>query len=73
VQIFTLSSLLVIYLVMGTILFTTWLKFFQRDTSLVFEDKVLSALTLVVASLLWPLVVPLAYLELISKNPYFKK
>jgi len=66
VKLFTLS-LVSYYLLMGTILFTTWLEFFQRDTRLVFEEKVLSALTLVVATLLWPLVIPLAYLELIFK------
>lgn len=65
-KLFTLS-LVSYYLLMGTILFTTWLEFFQRDTRLVFEEKVLSALTLVVATLLWPLVIPLAYLELIFK------
>lgn len=59
VKLFSLF-LLVAYLLIGTILFTTWLKFFHRDTSLV-----LSALTLAVATLLWPLVLPFAYLELI--------
>jgi hypothetical protein len=53
---------------MGTILFFTWLEFFKQDTI-----DFLVVATLVVATLLWPLVVPLAYLELISKNPYFKK
>jgi hypothetical protein len=60
--------LLVTWLVMGTILFFTWLEFFKQDTI-----DFLVVATLVVATLLWPLVVPLAYLELISKNPYFKK
>jgi hypothetical protein len=64
---FLLTYLLLTYLLMGTFLFITWLSFFKQDTSF------LSILTLVVATLLWPLVVPLAYLELISKNPYFKK
>lgn len=83
-QIFTASLLvtylhfflLVNYGIMGTILFTTWLEFFKQDTIdslsiLIFTFSILTLtekVTLVVATLLWPLVVPLAYLELISKN-----
>jgi hypothetical protein len=47
--------------------FTIWLKFFKRDTGLSLEDKQLSLVILGVATLLWPVVVPLAYIELLSK------
>lgn len=57
-----------IYLTLAFYFFTIWLKFFKRDTDLSLEDKQFSLLILVVATLLWPFVVPLAYIELVSKR-----
>ena len=56
-----------IYLISGSYFLAIWLKFFKRDTRLSLEDRWLSLAILGVATLLWPIVVPLAYLELLSK------
>ena len=58
----------VVYLIMGTCFFTIWLEFFKQDASLTVEERPQSMVTLVVATIFWPLVVPIAYLELILKK-----
>jgi hypothetical protein len=57
----------VFYLVMMPILLTSWLGFFQQDADMSEEEKRLSLIVLVIATLLWPIVLPFAYLELLSK------
>jgi hypothetical protein len=56
-----------VYLIFGSYFFTIWLKFLKRDTRLSLEDRWLSLVILGIATLLWPIVVPLAYLELLLK------
>lgn len=64
-----LVSLGVVYLLMSGCFFTKWLDFFMKDYSnLSPQDKCLSWVFLVIATLLWLLVVPVAYLELLSKQ-----
>lgn len=66
-QIF-LVSLLLIYLAIAACFFTNWFEFFKRDASkLSAKEKQLSVMTLAIASLLWPIAVPIAYLEKLSK------
>lgn len=62
-----LVHLVVVYLLMSTRFLTIWLEFFRRDSSLSSQEKHLSWVTLVVATIFWPIVVPLAYLELLIK------
>ena len=57
-----------IYLTSAFYFFTIWLSFLKRDIDLSLEDKQSSLLILVVATILWPFVVPMAYIELISKR-----
>ena len=47
-------------------LFSAWLKVLQRDASLSSQQRQLY-LRLIVITILWPLIVPFAYLELLSK------
>ena len=62
------GSLGLVYLVSAPCFFTSWLQFFKREAgNLSEEEKQLSLATLVMASVLWPLVVPVAYLEQLSK------
>jgi hypothetical protein len=56
------------YLWMAHRFFKIWFKFFQRDTSMSREEKQLSWVLLFVGTLLWPLVVPNAYLSLLEKK-----
>jgi hypothetical protein len=64
-----LGSLGVVYLVSAPCFFNNWFSFFKRDAhKLTDEEKQLSMATLVTASVLWPVVVPVAYLNKLSKN-----
>lgn len=56
-----------IYLTSGFYFFTIWFKFFKPDTGLSLEDQQISLVILGIATLLWPVVVSLAYIELLSK------
>jgi hypothetical protein len=56
-----------VYLISASYFFTLWLKFFKQDTNLSFEERCFSLLILGIATLFWPIVVPLAYIELLSK------
>lgn len=58
----------IFYLIMTPLFFSIWFNFFQRDSSLSYEDKRLSWVILLTATILWPVVVPIAYLELLSKH-----
>ena len=57
-----------VYLISGSYFFTIWWKFLKQDTRLSLEDRLFSLTVLGVATLLWPIVIPLAYLELLSKQ-----
>jgi hypothetical protein len=58
----------VYYLLMAQRFFKVWLKFFQQDSSMSLEERRLSWITLWVATVLWPFVVPSSYLKLIEKK-----
>lgn len=62
-----LVFLVVFYLLMATCFFTIWLEFFKEDTSasLSLQEKCLGWGILSVATIFWPVVVPIAYLELL--------
>lgn len=61
-------ALVFVYLLMAPRFFTRWLKLFKQDSSLSSEDKLLSMAILVIATTLWPVVVPIAYLELLKEK-----
>ncbi|MEQ9373499.1 MAG: hypothetical protein RIG63_31420 [Coleofasciculus chthonoplastes F3-SA18-01] len=54
------------YVVMLPILFSRWLDFMQNDDSLSSNEKFSSWVLLVIATILWPIVVPISYLELLD-------
>jgi hypothetical protein len=59
-------SAMLIYLVMTYCFFSAWLDFFLQDKEMNSAQRSFSGIILVVASLLWPIVVPFAYLELLK-------
>lgn len=63
-----LVSAIIYYLLIARSFFTTWLAVFQQDTQLTSEEKFLATIILLISTILWPVLLPLAYLELISKN-----
>lgn len=56
------------YLLIACFLFNSWFRSFKKDTTLAPEDKLLSIVTLIVATTLWPVVVPFAYLQLLRRK-----
>jgi hypothetical protein len=68
---FFVDFVVVVYVIMAPYFFTTWFKVFKRDSSLSSPEKRLSWVTLLIATILWPIVVPIAYLELLSKRNLF--
>ena len=65
---FLIISLVVFYLIMAQRFFKIWLNFFQRDNNMSREEKQLSWVILLLGTVLWPLVVPIAYLSLLEKK-----
>ncbi len=62
-----LGCVVVFYSLMALRFFSVWLIFLQRDTSLSSRPRQLY-LRLTILTILWPLIVPFAYLELLSKS-----
>lgn len=60
---------LLVYLLMAVSFLAIWLGFLRRDYSqLSLQDKRCSWLVLFIAVILWPIVVPFSYMEIISKR-----
>ena len=57
---------IVFYLVMACCFFIQWLGFFIDDKEMNSAQRYFSIVVLVVATILWPFIVPLAYLELLN-------
>jgi hypothetical protein len=56
------------YFMIAQRLFKIWLKFFHRDSSMSPGEKQLSWVVLIVGTLLWPIVLPNAYLALLEQK-----
>ncbi|MCX7596334.1 MAG: hypothetical protein N2235_21765 [Fischerella sp.] len=66
-------SVILIYLVMTYYFFSAWLDFFLQDKEMNSAQRSFSGVILVLASILWPIVVPFAYLELLKFHKKHKK
>jgi len=62
-----LKTLIIIYSQMLPFWFCIWLSFFLKYPPKP-EERKLSIIILIAASILWPITVPFAYLELLSKK-----
>ena len=62
--------LFAIYLLIAAYLFRIWFNKFQEQDSLSDEEKVSCFLTLIVASVFWSIVLPIAYSKLVSSRKY---
>jgi hypothetical protein len=51
---------------MASCLFNQWVVFFIADEDMDSDQRFYSTIVLVVATILWPIIVPLAYLELLK-------
>ena len=61
-------ALVVAYLFMAPFYFTSWLKLFHRSAILSSNERFASLVVLIISTILWPLVVPIAYLELLKQK-----
>ena len=58
---------------MACCFFMQWLGFFIDDKEMTSTQRYLSVLILILATILWPLIVPLAYLELLKFHKKHKQ
>jgi hypothetical protein len=54
------------YILLGGLFFREWLFFFLDDQEMSLQTRWISSFILVLATIFWPLIVPLAYLELLK-------
>lgn len=64
---------IIIYLGMAYCFLIEWLGFFLADKEMNSEQRFFSSLILVIATILWPIVVPFAYLELLKSQKKYKE
>ncbi|NJM22579.1 MAG: hypothetical protein HC836_07480 [Richelia sp. RM2_1_2] len=64
---------IVFYLIMACCFFVQWLSFFIDDKEMNSAQRYFSMIILALATILWPLIVPLAYLELLKFHKKHKQ
>ena len=57
------TALVIAYLLITSYFFINWLEFFNQSPSSSVEESFLSVVVLVIATILWPFVIPISYLE----------
>ncbi|WGV26543.1 hypothetical protein [Halotia branconii] len=67
------SLVIIVYLVMGYYLFNEWLFFFLQDEEMSSKQRSFYQMILIIMTILWPIVVPFAYLELLKFHKKHKK
>jgi uncharacterized membrane protein len=68
-----LYGLFVCYLLVMPVLFVNWFGMFQQDTEATGVERQLSWIVLVLATLAWPVVLPLTYVELLAKVKRYER
>ncbi|WP_414624923.1 hypothetical protein [Calothrix sp. CCY 0018] len=63
----------VFYLIMACCFFVQWLGFFIDDKEMNAAQRYFSIIILILGTILWPLIVPLAYLELLKFHKKHKQ
>lgn len=64
---------IIFYLIMASCFFMQWLGFFIDDKEMTSTQRYFSMVILILATTLWPLIVPLAYLELLKFHKKHKQ
>jgi hypothetical protein len=59
-------TLIVSYLLISLCFFINWLNFFKQKQNLAPEDRFLSLVILVIATIFWPVAVPISCMELLK-------
>jgi uncharacterized membrane protein YbaN (DUF454 family) len=58
--------LISLYALVSVYLLVAWLRFFKQGKGMTLQQKILSLLTIGVATVCWPLVLPIAYVRLLN-------
>jgi hypothetical protein len=66
-------GLMTCYCLMMPILFANWYGLHAKDADMSRTERRLSMLVLTIATLLWPVVLPLTYIELLSKVKRYER
>ncbi|UKO99665.1 hypothetical protein L6494_08145 [Nostoc sp. UHCC 0870] len=64
---------IVFYLVIAYFLFKKWLFFFLEDKEMSSSQRSISRLIIGIVTVFWPIIVPIAYLELLNLHMKYKK
>lgn len=72
-QSFITNLAIVFYLIMACCFFIQWLGFFIADKEMNSAQRYLSIIILILGTLLWPVIVPFAYLELLKFHKKHKQ
>lgn len=64
---------IIVYLAFAWALSSQWLFFLMSDEDMSREQRYLSGIILVLITILWPIIVPFAYLELLKFHRKYNK
>ncbi|NJN48580.1 MAG: hypothetical protein HC805_00635 [Alkalinema sp. RL_2_19] len=71
-QLLTLS-LLALYMVVMPLLFSSWYSLYLNEPGMNASQRQTSRIVIMLATLLWPVVLPMSYLELLNKVKRYKR
>lgn len=66
-------GLLAFYAVMMPMLFTNWYGLYSQEAGMSLNQRQTSRIVIMVATLLWPIVLPMSYLELLKKVKRYER
>jgi hypothetical protein len=66
-------GLLAFYTVMMPMLFTNWYGLYSQEAGMSLNQRQTSRIVIMVATLLWPIVLPMSYLELLKKVKRYER
>jgi hypothetical protein len=66
-------GLIALYVIVMPILFLNWYGFYQQEEDLTSAERQASRIVMVIATVLWPIVLPLSYLELMGKLKRYER
>ncbi|MFM2430268.1 MAG: hypothetical protein RLZZ511_1481 [Cyanobacteriota bacterium] len=66
-------GLLALYAFVMPVLFTNWYGLYLQETRMTVHQRQISRIVLIIATLLWPIVLPMTYVELLQKIKRYER
>jgi uncharacterized membrane protein len=66
-------GLLAFYAIVMPMLFTNWYGLYSQEAGMSLNQRQTSRIVIMVATLLWPIVLPMSYLELLKKVKRYER